>query len=143
MKPRWVVCEDGDEYRTRFASFLGREFEFTAAGDFASAHAAAAGAAGLLLDLDFRRTDPALLVDERGNRASPGERVRAAEVQGIFILRALRRRGVRLPALLCADLDDATQIDELLRELSPLQIVAGSEGIDSIARRMRAAAGGT
>jgi hypothetical protein len=140
MKPRWVVCEDGDEYRTRFASFLGREFEFVAARDFASAQAALAGAAGLLLDLDFRRTDPGLLVDERGHPAAPGDRARAAEVQGIFILRALRQRGVRIPALLCADLDDARHVDELVRDLAPLQIVAGSEAIDSIARRMRAAA---
>jgi hypothetical protein len=139
MKPRWIVCEDGDEYRARFASFLGREFEFTPARDLASAEAAAPGAAGLLLDLDFRRTDPALLVDEGGDPVGPGERSRAAEVQGIFILRALRKRGVRLPALLCADLDDSRQVEELIRDLAPLQIVAGSEGIDSIARRMRAA----
>ena len=95
---------------------------------------------GLLLDLDFRRTDAHLLVDERGDaqpRLSAGERKRLAEVQGILILRALRARGVALPALLFADLDDARQIDGLVRELGPLQVVAGSEGIGTIAQRMR------
>ena len=64
MKPRWIVCEDGDEYLTRFSRFLGDRFEFTPASDLSDALAAAPGAQGLLLDLDFRRTDPARLVDE-------------------------------------------------------------------------------
>ena len=140
MKPRFIVCEDGDEYRTRFLRFLGGEFELTPARDLASAEAAASGATGLLLDLDFRRTEPALLVDEAGcarPQLPEGERERLSEVQGILILRALRARGIHLPALLFADLDDARQVEDLTRALGPLQVVPGSEGIRGIAQRMR------
>jgi hypothetical protein len=64
--PRFVVCEDGREYLDRFTRFLGDEFVFVPALDFAAARAAAAGADGVLLDLDFRRTPPDRLVDEHG-----------------------------------------------------------------------------
>jgi len=142
MKPRWIVCEDGDEYLTRFSRFLGDRFEFTPASDLSGALAAAPGAQGLLLDLDFRRTDPARLVDESGEaqpQRAAGERARLSEVQGILILRALRSRGVLLPALLCADLDDAERTARLQSDLAPLEIVPGSEGVFAIAERMRRA----
>ena len=48
MKPRWIVCEDGDEYLTRFSRFLGDRFEFTPASDLSAALTAAPGAQGLL-----------------------------------------------------------------------------------------------
>ena len=129
----FVVCEDGSEYTERFTRFLGGQFRFVRAGHFAEALAMAEGAVALLLDLDFRRTQPALLVDERGESAARS----AAEVQGILILRALRGRGVRLPALLFADLDDAERTARLEAELSPLRVVPSSEGLPRIAQLLR------
>jgi len=140
MKPRWIVCEDGDEYLTRFRRFLGHQFEFVPAGDLQDVLRAAGGAAGLLLDLDFRRADPARLVDETGAaraQLAAGERTRLAEVQGVLILRALRGRGIVLPALLCADLDEAAQARQLEAELAPLAVVPGSEGVARIGERLR------
>lgn len=129
-----LVCEDGSEYTERFQRFLGGEFRFLRAAHFAEALRLAPEAGALLLDLDFRRTDPALLVDESG---APAPRS-AAEVQGILMLRALRSRGVKLPALLFADLDDADRVRRLEAELAPLQIVSSSEGLPRITRRLRA-----
>ena len=140
MKPRWIVCEDGDEYLSRFRRFLGHEFEFFPAGDLEDVLRAADGAAGLLLDLDFRRADPARLVDETGTarpRIAAGERTRLAEVQGILILRALRGRGIALRALLCADLDDPSQGRRLEEELKPLDVVPGNEAVARIGERLR------
>ena len=140
MRPRWIVCEDGDEYLSRFRRFLGHEFEFVPAGDLQDVLRAAAGAAGLLLDLDFLRADPARLVDETGKaraRLPADERRRLAEVQGVLILRALRARGIALPALLCADLDDPAQALRLEEELKPLAVVPGNEGVARIAERLR------
>ena len=140
MKPRWIVCEDGDEYLSRFRRFLGQESEFVPAGDRQDVLRAAPGAAGLLLDLDFRRADPARLVDETGAARADlaaGERRRLAEVQGVLILRALRGRGIVLPALLCADLDEAAQARQLEAELAPLAVVPGSEGVARIGERLR------
>ena len=140
MRPRWIVCEDGDEYLSRFRRFLGHEFEFVPAGDLQDVLRAAAGAAGLLLDLDFLRADPARLVDETGKaraRLPADERRRLAEVQGILILRALRARGIALPSLLCADLDDPAQALRLEEELKPLAVVPGNEGVARIAERLR------
>ena len=140
MRPRWIVCEDGDEYLSRFRRFLGHEFEFVPAGDLQDVLRAAAGAAGLLLDLDFLRADPARLVDETGKaraRLPADERRRLAEVQGVLILRALRARGIALPALLCADLDDPAQARRLEEELKPLAVVPGNEGVARIGDRLR------
>jgi len=140
VKPRWIVCEDGDEYLSRFRRFLGQESEFVPAGDRQDVLRAAPGAAGLLLDLDFRRADPARLVDETGAARADlaaGERRRLAEVQGVLILRALRGRGIVLPALLCADLDEAAQARQLEAELAPLAVVPGSEGVARIGERLR------
>lgn len=129
----FLVCEDGTEYTDRFTRFLGGQFRFRRAGHFAEALALAPDAVAVLLDLDFRRTQPALLVDERG---APAPRS-AAEVQGILILRALRARGVALPALLFADLDDPARAARLEAELSPLRVVPSSEGLPRIAQLLR------
>ena len=140
MRPRWIVCEDGDEYLSRFGRFLGGEFEFVGARDFATALRCATGADGIILDLDFRRTEPAQLVDESGSshaQLPPGERRRLAEMQGVLILRALRRRGVAIRALLCADLDDPAQVRRLEDELRPLEIVPGSESVPRTGERLR------
>jgi hypothetical protein len=143
--PRFVVCEDGAEYRERFGRFLGAAFEFLPAADYAAARAAAAAADGLLLDLDFRRTPPERLVGEAGPAAAPlpdGERRRLAESQGILILRLLRADGVGLPALLFADFDDAAQAAFLERTLAPLTIVPSRTGLREIAELMHAAVAG-
>ena len=129
----FLVCEDGTEYTERFTRFLGREFAFVRAAHFAEALRLLPDARALLFDLDFRRTAPALLVDESGGPAPKS----TAEVQGILMLRALRSRGVQLPALLFADLDDAARAHRLQLELAPLQIVSSSEGLQRIAQRLR------
>ena len=129
----FIVCEDGAEYTERFRRFLGAQFVFERAGHFAEALALAEAARGILLDLDFRRTPPALLVDERGARAAGA----LAEVQGILILRALRARGVELPALLFADLDDGQRAARLEEELAPLRVVPSSTGLPRIAQLLR------
>jgi hypothetical protein len=147
-RPRFVVCEDGTEYLDRFRRFLGGELDFVAAPDFAAALAAALAAApaadALLLDLDFRRTPEDRLVDENGPAPAAldaGSRRRLAETQGILILRLLRARGVTLPALLFADVDDAEQARFLGRTLAPLTIVPSRAGIVEVAALMRAAVG--
>jgi hypothetical protein len=129
----FIVCEDGAEYTDRFRRFLGSHFSFVRAGHFADALSLSPGACGVLLDLDFRRTSSALLVDERGERADGS----ASEVQGILILRALRARGIRLPALLFADLDDAGRSARLEAELAPLRVVPSSAGLAQIAQLLR------
>jgi hypothetical protein len=138
--PAFVVCEDGSEYLDRFRRFLGDAFRFVPARDFAEAAAAVAGADGLLLDLDFRRTPPARLVDEHGPVAAvpdEGTRRRLSESQGILILRQLRAAGAKLPVLLFADLDDA-RAAFLSRTLAPLTIVASRTGLREVAALMRA-----
>jgi hypothetical protein len=137
---RWIVCEDGDEYFSRFRRFLGGEFEFVAAKDFESALRHVNGAAGIILDLDFARADPAVLVDESGRTTEQlpaEERSRLAEMQGVLILRALRRRGIAIRALLCADLDDPAQVRRLEEELRPVEVVPGSESVRRIGERLR------
>jgi len=141
-RPRFVVCEDGTEYVERFRRFLGEAFEFSRADSLVAARAACDGADGLLLDLDFRRTPAALLVDELGGTAAAldeGTRRRLAASQGIFILRALRGAGVGVPAILFADLDDAEQTRFLERTLGPLTIAPSTAGLREIAALMRAA----
>jgi hypothetical protein len=133
MRPRFLVCEDGHEYADRFGRFLSGEFEFVRAGSFAEALPLAGSCAGLLLDLDFRRTDAKLLVDEAGSPAAKS----AADVQGILILRALRGRGLLLPALLFADFDDPDRAARLEAELSPLRVVGSTESLPALARVLR------
>lgn len=144
-RPVWLVCEDGTEYLDRFARFLGDRFQFVPALDgpelLELLQRLAAGASGVLLDLDFRRTPRERLVDEQGRSGQAlGEeqRRRLAGPQGIFILRLLRARGCRLPVLLCADLDDADQAAYLERTLAPLAIVPSHEGLRELAARMEA-----
>ena len=98
MKPIFLICEDGTEYQDRLERFLGSEFRFVRADSFSALVAALdahGAAAGLVLDLDFRRTPAEQLVDEAGASIALHEKARVAALQGLFILRALRgRRGV-------------------------------------------------
>jgi hypothetical protein len=139
-RPSFVVCEDGAEYIERFRRFLGDDFAFVPAHDLGAALAAIETDVlrpdGLLLDPDFRRTPPERLVDERGRALAlpdEGTRRRVTESQGIFILRALRARGVGLPAVLFADLADAEQAGFLERTLAPLVVASSSTGLREIA----------
>jgi hypothetical protein len=140
-RPRFVVCEDGTEYIERFRRFLGEAFEFVPARGFAEALVALPGAAGLLLDLDFRRTPPEAFVDETGAPVTAlldaGRRRHLAEAQGILILRALRARAVLAPALLFADLDDAARARFLEASLGPLTILSSRAGMREIAALLR------
>jgi hypothetical protein len=141
--PRFVVCEDGTEYLDRFSRFLGDDFGFIAARDFESARVRAADADGVLLDLDFRRTPPDRLVDERGpvtGPLDPERRRRLSETQGILILRQLRAAGVALPAVLFADLDD-DQRRFLQQTLAPLAVGSSHLGIREIGALLRGALG--
>jgi hypothetical protein len=135
-RPLFVVCEDGTEYVDRFQRLLGTRFRFVRAGSFGEASAALArGAVGLLLDLDFRRALAADLVDESGHAdvtRTGSEHRRVSATQGVLILRALRRQGVKLPALLFADFDDADQTTYLETELAPLRVVRSSVGLHDI-----------
>jgi len=142
--PTLVVCEDGDEYTTRFTRLLGQEVVFERADAYAeAARLLRAGACGILLDLDFRRTRPVDLVDEAGAThptLADSERRRLAEMQGILILRALRGAGIAAPAILFADLDEAGRADHLARTLAPLTILPSSESLPAIATHIRALA---
>lgn len=142
MKPLVIVVEDGHEYLQRFSRFLDAELELVRVDDRDGALAACArGPALLLCDLDFARVPPERLVDETG-RSGPRPRDegrRLAAMQGILILRALRAAGVTTPALLFADLDDAGRVAFLEQSLAPLSVVGSTEGMGSIAARIRKA----
>jgi hypothetical protein len=144
--PLFLVCEDGHEYLERFERFLHREFGFlrVASGRDAEAAVRTSGAVGLLVDLDFRRVPAADLLGEDGPPARPPsseERTRWSATQGILIVQYLRKRGVALPALLFADLDDREQAAFLERTLAPLSVVSSREGLAQLAARLRAMAG--
>jgi hypothetical protein len=140
--PLFLVCEDGDEYIQRFERFLGRERRFLRVGSGAEAEAALAKepVIGLLLDLDFRRSPASQLLGESGPPTSSPtteELARWSAMQGILILQHLRRQGVKLPALLFADLDDREQSDYLEETLAPLTVVGSREGLAQLAARLR------
>lgn len=148
LAARFLVCEDGSEYVDRFNRFLAPRFTFTRVGDFGELceylgrqSAREERSAGLLLDLDFRRTPSAKLVDELGQPAvivSDDDHRRIASLQGIAILSALRRQGSRLPAILFADLDDAAQCAYLRSALRPLDILASSIGLNALVVHLEA-----
>lgn len=143
LKPLWLVCEDGTEYVDRFCRFLDAEFDFVRVADGLELgeKLAAGGVAGVILDLDFRRTPPERLVDDQGATQAvlPDElRRQLAAAQGILILRLVRGRGFTVPVLLFADLEDAGQTEYLERTLAPLAVVPGHEGLMQTAARLRA-----
>ena len=146
VKPTFIVCEDGTEYLERLQRFLGGEFHFVRAAGLEALRAALGAhgsASGVVLDLDFRRTPTADLVDEGGTpltEGGAGARARVAAVQGILILRALRSSGVTLPALLCTDIDDPAQLRHVESELAPLSVVPSSESLPRLKARLAALA---
>lgn len=146
MKTRapFLVCEDGLEYGDRFVRTLGG-FSFVRSADFADALARirAGRYAGLLMDLDFRRTPVDRLVDEAGQTRPSrpeDERRRLSSSQGILILRALRALGITLPALLFADLDDQQQIAFLQSSLAPLVVIPSTASLAATSARLSALA---
>ena len=139
--PRLLIIEDGDEYSERFTRLLGDRFQFERAGSFAELLARLAPErdappAALVFDLDFSRTPAAALVDVDGARAPAQMAAQLAPVQGLVMLRALRQRGDRRPALLCADLDNAAREQRLREELAPLEISPSSESMSELATRL-------
>jgi len=140
--PLFIVCEDGQEYTERFQRFLHRDFRFLriSGGRQAEAAILREHPIGLLVDLDFRRLAPAELLGDHGPPAqapSAEERARWSAVQGILILQYLRARGIKIPALLFADLDDPEQAAYLERTLAPLTIASSREGLGQLAARLR------
>jgi hypothetical protein len=138
--PTWIVCEDGHEYTERFRRFL-QGFSFARAASAGDLWRALQGAdvTGVLLDLDFRRTPSPLLIDERGDTSparTTAETRRLAAAQGLFILRALRARGVHLPVILHADLPRG-QAAHLVASAGPLRIAGSETGIADLASWLR------
>ena len=121
-KPTFIVCEDGTEYLDRFQRFLGDAFTLIPARDFAAARDAAPGARGLLLDLDFRRTPPERLVDERGPAPRPldaGTRARLSE-------RTSRRLATLTPAMTRRTAAPASSISRTGRISPEITSVSGA-----------------
>ena len=131
---RFIVCEDGTEYIERFLRFLGDDFDFISAADYpALLELLELGDAnsGILLDLDFRRTESTRLVNEHGQ--SPGRISREALTQyvanqGLFILASLREMGVMQSVLLFADIDSA-QRHYVERIFGPVEVVPSNVGL--------------
>jgi hypothetical protein len=143
-RPRFLVCEDGDEYVQRFVRFLASRFEFVATRSHRELReelGSSRPVAGILLDLDFRRTPLADLIDERGRalvEATTQVQHSLTAQQGICILTALRHQGYRAPALLFADLESPAQTDYLTKRLGPLEVVPSSVGLGELSEKLAA-----
>lgn len=137
-KPRFLICEDGDEYLGRLERFLGAHFEFVQSQDAASLtseldHGEPVSA--ILLDLDFRRISRARLIDEDGHPltgTNQHAREHFAANQGIAILSHLRRRGCTKPVLLFADIEDPKQQEYLQAKYRPLWLVSSLVGLHQL-----------
>ncbi|HMA91734.1 MAG TPA: hypothetical protein VKP30_03565 [Polyangiaceae bacterium] len=140
--PRFLLCEDGDEYRERFERFLGARFRF-----IQSKHGAELLShlqdyqpiAGVLLDLDFRRTDDSLLVGGDGrpfSGTSREERARIVANQGIAILASIREKHWQTPVLLFADIHDTRQRTYLERAFAPVELIPSHVGLNELQRRL-------
>jgi hypothetical protein len=140
--PRFLVCEDGHEYLERFERFLGSDFEFIQSRDLDSLLAQLAHRqpiAGILLDLDFRRTDKERLVNGDGRPIAllgKEECARLVANQGIAILASLRRRGFATPVLLFADIDEPQQREYLSQKFAPVELVSSHVGLSELKRRL-------
>jgi hypothetical protein len=140
--PRFLVCEDGDEYIQRFVRFLASRFDFVASQShrqLTEQLVSSRPVAGILLDLDFRRAPRSELIDERGQAlASAASQVQhdLAAQQGICILAAVRREGCVTPAILFADIENPAQTDYLVRRLGPLEVVSSSVGLGELSEKL-------
>lgn len=127
-KPRFLVCEDGNEYLERFERFLGARYDFLqsrCASELVAHLTLPPAPVALLLDLDFRRTELTALIDGEGralSTANSEERKRLVANQGIAILSCVRRLPNPAPALLFADMTKAQQ-SFLEQRFAPLTIV--------------------
>jgi hypothetical protein len=127
-KPLFLVCEDGSEYHERFERFLGSRYDFIqarSASELVDLLGAPARFCAVLLDLDFRRTELAHLIDGAGApllNSSGEERKRLIANQGIAILAYLRKRYAGTPVLLFADLAES-QVGFLVERFAPLRVV--------------------
>ena len=134
-----MVCEDGHEYTERFERMLGAHFHFVRAGHFAEARSALAQpVAGLLLDLDFRRTPAAHLVDEAGQEhagagrrgaPAPGRRAGIARAAGAAVSRRERPRRCCSPIWTTPG-----QVEHLQATLAPMRVLSSRIGLDVVAR---------
>jgi hypothetical protein len=147
-RPRFLLCEDGSEYLERFERFLGARFEFVQSRSFSALISQLERhqpIAGILLDLDFRRTDASRLVDSEGqpiSHSSEQERARLVSNQGIAILASLRRVGCCIPVLLFADIEDQRQREYLEAKFAPLELIASHVGLNELHRRLEELARG-
>jgi len=146
-RPRYVVCEDGREYIERFERFLGADFDFVSASDYATLLARLEqdrAICGILLDLDFRRAEKSQLVDERGQSvAHLGQQALSQYTanQGIFILASLRERGIVKDVLLFADIDGAQHATYLTRTFAPVELIPSHVGLKELKERLLSLAG--
>jgi hypothetical protein len=140
--PRFLVCEDGDEYLERFNRFLGQEFRFIQSRDFETLNnhlELYQPIAAILLDLDFRRTNLRQLVDESGEKVANVTREQLARFvshQGVAILAAIRKRGIQTRVLLFADVDDPKQREYLERTFAPLELISSHVGLRELECRL-------
>jgi len=122
---RVLIVEDGTEYIERARRWMGEGFSFQRAG-------CGGEACRLLdedsydvvwLDMDFRRTNPDLLLGEpesprRGD--SSAEEAHLAEHQGLYILSALRSAGHTLPVIFSHDFSEMPKRwSRLVQRLGP------------------------
>jgi len=141
-RPLFIVCEDGGEYLERFERFLGADFEFMSAPNFSTLVAKLAQhepVTGVLLDLDFRRSDRASLVDEHGRSIAQAGKESLTQYivnQGLFILAGLRELGIATPILLFADIDDVQQHAYIKRTFAPVELVPSHVGLKEIRERL-------
>jgi len=141
---RFLLCEDGREYLERFERFLGERFDFIQSRDYATllTHLEQyQPIAGVLLDLDFRRTETSRLVDVGGRPVSHLGREdlsRLVANQGIAILANLRREGWRTAVFLFADIADLQQREYLVERYPPVELIDSHVGLNELQLRFEA-----
>ncbi len=111
--PRVLVVEDGHEYITTLARYLGGSFDFLRAGDGHEALARLEAETWdvVFLDMRFDRTPAGQLLGDLAETADRfnGDAHRATrfleEHQGTYVLAALREAGWGLPVVMSYDFD--------------------------------------
>ncbi len=148
---RVLIVEDGYEYVEVMERFVPDGFAWVRAGDGAEAVrlATAEPFDAILLDMRFDRVPPDRLLGDLDEAAARFDDDRAqgarflAEHQGTYVLEALRRAGVRAPAVLSFDFGDApARFSRLAARNGPLAWVADGASPLTIAAALRALARG-